>query len=98
MAGKSYNARKARAVSERNSKRGKYGNEVKAKLRMEHGQDLEVVGGFKTWGSMGDHVVELLVCADPTHIWIRVDGEFRKPRTMRGFYAALNRWAYRCRD
>ena len=97
MASNSYLQRKRLECSARNSTRGKYGNEVKAKLRMERGQDLEVVGGFTTFGSMGDHTVELLACDDPIHVWIRVDGELRTPRTMRGMHSVLSRWVYKTR-
>ena len=85
---------KLAAISEMRSKSGKLGNEVRARLRMERGKDLEVVGGCHTYGSLGEHHIELLACDDPEHVWIRVDGEMRCPRTMRGFMAVLSDWFY----
>lgn len=79
---------------ERASKRGKYGNEVKRRMMIERCSGLDVVGGFKTWGSMGEHEVELLACDDPTHVWILVDGLLRTPRTMNGVHRVLSRWVY----
>jgi len=63
-------------------------------LRLERGRDLQVVGGCRTYGSLGDHHIELLACDDPTHVWLRIDGELRTPRTMRGFKAVLADWFY----
>ena len=96
MASTSYLNKKRKEASARNSQRGILGNKVKARLRMERGSDLVVVGGMTTWGSMGEHTIELLACDDPTHVWIRVDGELRQPRTMRGFFSVLNKWAWQC--
>jgi hypothetical protein len=95
MASESYLRRKRKATSERNSIRGKYGNKVKAELRMERGRNLEVVGGCRTYGSLGEHHIELLACDDPAHVWIRVDGHLRCPRTMRGFKSVMSDWFYK---
>lgn len=94
MASASY-IRKRREIA---SKRGKYGNEVKRQKMIARAVPLEVVGGFTTWGSMGEHEIEILACDDPTHVWIRVDGELRRPRTMDGVHRVLSKWVYRIRS
>jgi hypothetical protein len=60
----------------------------------ERSGDLEVVGGCHTYGNLGTHHIEVLTGEDPTHVWLRIDGELRTPRTMRGFVSVLSRWFY----
>lgn len=92
MASTSYLNKKRRELSERNSRRGKYGNEVKRRIMHERGNDGIVVGGFETWGNMGEHTIELIDCGDESMLWIRVDGELKMPRTMRGVRAVITKW------
>ena len=97
MASDNYLTKRRKAISDRNAIRGELGNKTIRKNMMERGQDLKVVGGFTTWGSMGEHVIEVLACDDPSHAWIRVDGWLRQPRTMRGLHSVLSRWVYKTR-
>jgi len=82
-------ARYIQAKRKRNSERGKYGNEVKVRLRMERADEMRVVAEVRTSGSLGDHCIELLDCGEPLRVWVRVDGEIRRPRTARGFVSVL---------
>lgn len=95
MASDNYLQKRKKALSERNSKRGKLGNEAKRRMMKERGEVSNVVGGFTTFGCMGDHTVELLDCGDEVAVWIRVDGEIRAPRTIRGVRAVLAKWIVR---
>lgn len=92
MASKRYIAKKLKAHSELQSKRGIRGNEVKRQRRIERAEAMKVVGGFRTFGSMGEHLVEILDCGDNTHNWLRVDGVIRQPRTPGGIRKILAEW------
>ncbi len=84
-----------RKRQERNSRRGKYGNEVKRRKMRERGADLEVAGWMKTGGNLGDHLIEILACDDPEHVWLRVDGGIRRPRTPAGVRRVVADWIWR---
>ena len=61
--------------------------------------DPIIVGGFKTFGSLGDHTVEILDFGDPSKVWIRVDGGgLRQPRTSGGVVRILGEWLWRKRN
>jgi len=77
------------------SRRGKYGNEVKARLRLEQSEEMRVVAEVRTSGSLGNHHIELLDFGEPMMVWIRFDGEIYRPRTARGFISLLGRWMWR---
>lgn len=83
------------AISKKRSEQGKYGNEVKRKRMRERAIPLEVVGTIRTTGNMGDHFIEILDGGDESHVWLRVDGELRKPRTMNGVHRILSKWIWR---
>lgn len=95
MASHSYIRKKQKKLSEINSKKGKFGNEVKRKLMQERAAPLKVVGGLRTYGNMGEHHIQLLDGGDESQIWIVVDGEIRTPRTMIGFFSVMNRWVWK---
>jgi hypothetical protein len=77
------------------SRRGKYGNAVKAAKRMAQAEEMQVVARIFTQGSLGEHEIELLSCGDPRRVYVRFDGELRRPRTARGFVSLLGRWMWR---
>lgn len=68
------------------SKRGKAGVRAKAEKRSREAYAMRVVGGFTTWGCIGQHTLELLYgdAYSERHLAVMVDGECRKPRTPRG--------------
>jgi hypothetical protein len=76
------------------SRRGKYGNEVKAEKRMAEAEESVVVATVRTSGSLGEHCIELLSCGDPLRVYVRLDGELRRPRTAQGFVRLLGQWLW----
>ena len=86
---------KREAISKKRSVQGKYGNEVKRRMMRDQASGMEVVGGFTTFGSLGEHTVDLLDCGDPKRVWMRVDGEIRCPRTADGIVRVLGKWLWR---
>ena len=76
------------------SRRGKYGNAVKAKKRMAEAEPMRVVAEVRTSGSLGEHHIQLLDCGEPLMVWIRMDGTIYRPRTARGFVSLLGRWLW----
>ena len=80
--------------NERKSRASK-GGDAKFRNHCEVGGKLEVVGGLTTFGSLGEHRIEVLACEDPTHFWVRVDGKMRCPRTERGFKATVSQWLFK---
>lgn len=58
-------------------------------------EDMLVVATVRTSGSLGEHCVELLSCGDPLRVYVRFDGDLRRPRTARGFVSLLGKWMWR---
>ena len=84
---------KKERISKKRSELGKLGNEVKRQRMQEQGKDLVCVGGYVSFGRIGNHCIKLY--ADPndcTHYWIKSDGEWRKPRTVEGVRSVASRW------
>ena len=72
------------------------GVEARRNKRIEKASELEVVGKMVTSGTFGDHVIELMVdngLDDPV-VWMRVDGELRRPRTARGIHKVVSEWIF----
>jgi len=99
LASYTYLRKKQKKLSEINSKRGSYGNEVKRRKMAEHASALRVTGTMITSGVFGDHCIELLAdYTDPIHCWMRVDGELRNPRTCAGVKRIVGEWLWRKRN
>lgn len=86
---------KQKALSKLRSEQGNRGNEVKRSMMKKRGSDLEVVGWMRTGGNLGDHFIEVLACDDPTHVWIKVDGVLRAPRTCAGVKRIVGEWLWK---
>ena len=91
-----YLRKKREALSKRNSEKGKYGNEVKRQRKMQQCQDLVCIGGFQTFGAFGGHCIKLYGGSDPTHFYIKVDGEWKRPRTYDGVRRIVSKWFTKC--
>ena len=77
---------------QRKHDRAMKGVEARRKKRMEFGSTMHDVGGFKTDGLMGEHVVRILSYGDAEpHYAITVDGEHRQARTERGIIRCIAR-------
>jgi hypothetical protein len=94
MASTAYLRRKRAEVSSRNSERGKASARKRRERMEEAGSGLSVTGRMETSGSFGNHVIELLACDDPTHVWLRVDGKLRCPRTCDGVKRVVGEWIW----
>ena len=84
-----------RKKRERAKERSKLGVAARRAKMQERGSDLEVAGTITTTGNLGNHFIEILACDDPVHVWLRVDGELRRPRTLRGVVRVLAGWIWR---
>ena len=94
MASKNYIRKRSEELSERNSKRGIYGNEVKRERMMHDAEELQCVGGLVSFGRFGSHVIKFYASNDPTHYWIRSDGKMKAPRTSRGVRSTVSDWCW----
>lgn len=92
MAGYKYKQKLKKQRIDRATKGG-HAKFEKCKNRNLH--SLVVVGTIRTTGSMGYHLIELMDGGDEAHVWIRVDGLLRTPRTMNGVHRVLSKWVYR---
>lgn len=77
------------------SRRGKYGNQVKAQKRIAEAESMRVVATVQTSGSLGEHCIELLSYVDPMRVLVRFDGVLRQPRTAQGFVRLLGKWLWK---
>ena len=92
MASNTYLRKKKQSRTDRARKGG---NARFEKYKSMH--DPVPVGGFTTWGIMGDHVIRLLDCGDDSVVWIEVDGQIRAPRTLTGVKRIVSEWIWRKR-
>jgi hypothetical protein len=92
MASASY-IRKRREIQRQ---RSALGVAARQRKRLELAEPMRVVAEVRTSGSLGDHHIELLSGegTGPT-VWVRFDGEIRRPRTARGFVSLLGRWVWK---
>ena len=95
MSSTTYLRKEAEATRNRNSERGKRGNEVKRQRMREQASKMTVVATVKTDGSLGEHLIELIDGGAPMVVWIRFDGKTYRPRTARGFVSLLGRRIWR---
>lgn len=65
--------------------------------RSREADAMQVVGTITTTGCLGSHTIELLAGDNysETHVAIRVDGEPRKPRTMRGVHKCISQMIFK---
>lgn len=78
------------------SRRGKYGNQIKAQKRIAEAEAMRVVATVRTSGSLGEHLIELLAPGEVTRptVYVRFDGVLRQPRTANGFARLLGKWMW----
>ncbi len=82
-------------MKERKHARAMKGVEARRKKRMEFCSTQHDVGGFKTDGLLGEHVVRILSYGDGgRHYAITVDNEHRQARTERGIVRCLARMVW----
>ena len=86
MASTSYMRRKQKIRNEHYARM----RAAKERKRLEQAEPMMVVGTMTTTGIFGDHYIELLSNDDPLHVWLRVDGVIKKPRTLIGVQKITN--------
>ena len=66
---------------------------AKEQKRFLESVGLSPSGWIHTGGCLGDHIIELLAYPDGQHVAIVVDGQQRRPRTMRGVFKCVAKMA-----
>ena len=93
MASASYIRAKNKKAKERSLK----AVEARRNKRLSEASDLKVVGTIKTTGTLGNHFIELIDGGEPNVVWMRINGEIRKPRSANGIKRVLSHWIWRQR-
>ena len=80
-----YQHNRKRILQERSRK----GVDAKASKRISESESLIECGGCLTWGSLGHHDIRLLAYPDGGSVAVVVDGQHKRPRTLRGVWKCL---------
>ena len=84
--------RKRRKIAKEKSK---LGVEARRRKREAEASEMRVTGVVKTSGIFGEHEVQFLDFGDERLGYVRVDGELRRPRTVRGFEKTMDKWLWK---